>query len=561
MPGFNLAIGKYDFPTKKNNSNHLICETIDVREYSLNRFTLRKFEEDKLFVQRNDYVLVLEGVILNKTSLSKTNKNWEEVVWELYKQKGDTFFEEFRGSFSGALYDKAQNKWIIFTDHIGSKHLYYSKRGEELYLTSEIADLYALFKEHDLTYSLDEQGAYMLLSYGYMLNDFTLCSDIRKLKPGHFIKFENNNFSIHQYYTLPDKYDESIDENEAIEKVDQLFRSAIKLQFDKDREYGYKHLVALSGGLDSRMTTWVAHEMGYTNQLNFTFSQSNYLDETIAKEIASDLKHEWMFKALDNGLFLKEIDEVNKVSGGNILYYSLSHSRSAIKYINLNNLGMIHSGLLGDILKGDYYDKKNEGGFSSKLLSRVDHDVLDNIGINEIRKTKQRAFNGIHHSLVMTNNYTEGMSPFYEIELLDYSLTINPNIRSNRKLYKKWISKKYPKAADYVWESTKSKLTDKQLNIFGKEIPIKQLPDRIFRKLGLKKDPKDTAFHMNPLGYWYKTNPELKEFQDNYFNENIDRLDKYKELKKDCIELYQMGNGVEKNQVLTLLSALKLFFN
>ena len=64
---------------------------------------------------------------------------------------------------------------------------------------------------------------------------------------------------------------------------------------------------------------------------------------------------------------------------------------------------------------------------------------------------------------------------------------------------------------------------------------------------------------MNPLEYWYNTNNDLKTFQDTYFKENIDRIPN-KGLKSDCQKLYNLGNAIEKNQVLTLLSALKLNF-
>lgn len=74
------------------------------------------------------------------------------------------------------------------------------------------------------------------------------------------------------------------------------FKNAIKRAFEKDLEYGYKHLVALSGGLDSRMTAWVAHTMGYTNMLNYTFSQTDYLDEKVPKQITDKLKQSGCLK-------------------------------------------------------------------------------------------------------------------------------------------------------------------------------------------------------------------------------------------------------------------------
>jgi len=65
---------------------------------------------------------------------------------------------------------------------------------------------------------------------------------------------------------------------------------------------------------------------------------------------------------------------------------------------------------------------------------------------------------------------------------------------------------------------------------------------------------------MNPLEYWYNTNIELRKFLDIYFYENIEKCRNHGKLKANCENLYRDGNAVEKNQVLTLLSALKNFF-
>ena len=246
-------------------------------------------------------------------------------------KEGNGFFKKFRGSFCGAFYDKKEDKWIVFTDHIGSRALYYYKKGEVYFISSEINEIYAFLKDNNLPYSLNIESAYNLLSYGYMLGDDTLCDDIHKIMPGNYLCIRDGSVEMINYYKLPkSKLDGNVDEDQIIEMLDIKFREAIRLQFEKDREYSYKHLVTLSGGLDSRMTSWVAHQMGYVDQLNLTFSQSDYLDETIAKKIAADLKHEWIFKALDNGTFLKDIDEISNISGGNTLYYGLAHSNSIL---------------------------------------------------------------------------------------------------------------------------------------------------------------------------------------------------------------------------------------
>lgn len=167
-----------------------------------------------------------------------------------------------------------------------------------------ISECYSFLKQNSLPYNLCVDNAYLLLTYGYMLEDRTLCEQIKKLEPGCYLTFEGGKAEQHIYCLLDNTPDTSITEAAALEMLDEGFRKAIQMQFDKDAEYGYKHLVALSAGLDSRMVNLVAHEMGYTRQLNATFSQSDYWDQKVPMQIASDLGHEWIFKALDGGWWL-----------------------------------------------------------------------------------------------------------------------------------------------------------------------------------------------------------------------------------------------------------------
>ena len=68
-----------------------------------------KFEHDKVFSVDDNYIVIIDGVILNKNTLiTKTKeKNWYDAIIKLYIEKGDLFFNDFRGSFCGLLYEKA----------------------------------------------------------------------------------------------------------------------------------------------------------------------------------------------------------------------------------------------------------------------------------------------------------------------------------------------------------------------------------------------------------------------------------------------------------------------
>lgn len=563
MPGFNIHIGK---ECGESGQEIVSPELIRGGHYQLRRFTLDKFLDDKIFFSNESYVVVLEGVVLNKQDLNPSTMDWTEFVINLYEREGDEFFRVFRGSFSGALYDIKADKWIVFTDHIGSHHVYYTDSVHGLFFSSHISDVYQYLREKNIHYSLDQTAAYMVLTHGFMLEDTTLCDRIRKLLPGHYVIVSGGKLVLKEYYRLDNTPDYSLSEKDCIDRIDDLFRKSIRLQFNKDREYNYAHLVALSGGLDSRMTSWVAHEMGYSQQINYTFSQSNYLDETIPQAIARDLKHEWFFKALDNGLFLYDLEEVTNITGGNVLYCGLAHENSFFKYFNCARTGIVHSGMLGDPVLGASYSglglnegyKVIDGAYSRTLADRVNYKLKLSYQNQEIYKFYQRGFSGCNNSLVLTQSFSESMSPFYDVEFMEFALSIPLKYRYNHYIYKKWILDRYPGAANYAWEKIKGKITDRTIKIKGHSYTFNELKSGVIRKLK-QQSSYDTFRHMNPYAYYFRTNEQLASFVDCFYREHIGLI-KDTDLLRDMESLFSKGTAIEKIQVLTLLSAVKTFF-
>ncbi len=537
------------------------------KSFSLEYSTSDKFQNDKVNFESDDFYILIDGVILNKKQLLKATpeKSWTAFLIESYRKQGNSFFKHLKGSYYGFLLDKKENKWIVFTDHISSKPIYYAEYQGHICFTNNYIALVSHLKTKGQTVSLNEQAAYLLLSYGYVFEDITLTNEVKRLMVGHSAIISNNKMQLKKFWELTNK-PINITEEEAIEEIDKRFRIALQLAFEKDREYGYKHVASLSGGLDSRMTVWVAHELGYTEQLNLTFSQSNYLDETIAKKIAADLKHEWIFKALDNGNFLKNVDDVTQITGGNVLYYGLAHGLSLYDNISFDHTGILHSGQLGDVVVGTFYSKMDnnhkfslgDGAYSKHLLPNIGELKLKETYSNEeIFKMYIRGFYGANQGLLGAMKYTETYSPFYEIDFMQFCLSIPVALRFQHRIYKKWIQTKYPEASKYVWEKDKVPVNYSYwISIKGKKVPINQLPLKILMKLKLKKEGIDSTRHMNPLQYWYKTNNDLKIFMDDYYSENIQLLNSYSNLKSDCEKLYFNCKGTEKNQVLSFLSSL-----
>lgn len=529
-----------------------------------------KFDKDKIFEETEKYILILDGVIINKsTLLSKYEQGkWLDTLIRMYKDNGESFFSELRGSFSGALYDKASQKWIIFSDQLGSKFTYYAHIDDFFCVTEEMGQIYDILAQNNIKYKLSVEGAYLLLTFGFMVEDKTLCEEVKKIQPGHYLVFENNRLSEKVYYTLDNVADYSITEQDSIEIVDHGFREAVTKEFEKDVEYGYKHLVALSAGLDSRMTAFVAHECGFVDQINFTFSQTNYWDETIPKKIAEDLKHEWIFKSLDNGIWLLNADEVTKTMGGNVMYIGSAHSNSMFELMNFQKVGLIHTGQISGALNGAHVvnpidrDKPFDARQAANSLRLYDK-VKDRIHCDfnqELGWYYYRCLNGTNNGSQISFNYTETLSPFMDIDFLSEIMQIPIEYRIAHNLYKKWILAKYPQAASYVWEAIGATISTPTVHVKNKNIPINKLPDRLLNRLksvvGIKDNDK---LGMNPINYYYYHNSKIRD----YINSYKDYLDLVEDssLRHDVSVLFDNGTVRERIQAVSLLSALKLFYS
>ena len=564
MSGFSLI--------SSANYTNLLLSSEYVSKMSFRNMTaynhmIKKFVEDKVFYQDDHYMIVIDGVLLNKSQLCK-NKFWHETIIHMYESKGECFFNDFRGSFSGFLYDKLKDIIVVFSDHIGSKYVYYTHNDEFTIVSSSLPNIYKFFKKNSITYHLNEENAYIFLTYGYMLEDRTLCSEIKKINPGCYLLIEKGKVLEKSYCLLTNKPNYNIKENDAIEIMDHCFRNAIKFEFEKDNEYGYKHLVSLSGGLDSRMTSIVAHEMGYDNQLNITFSQSSYLDETIAKSIAESYKHEWLFKALDNGLWLYDIDTSIMSVGGSVVYSGIAHSNSLLKYLNFQNLGILHSGQLGDVVFGrNWATGKNyvlgDGAYSKRFIEKISNIHLNmNNQNSEIAKLYYRGFNGANNGQVNTMHYTETCSPFMDIDTVKQILTIPVFGKYNNYLYEKWITKMYPNAAVFGWEKLNGhKITERKIIYNRNPVIISAIPDKLIRKImksinmGMYLNKKN----MNPIAYYIKSNEQLKKYLTDYCLNNLELINN-NELRNDVFSLCNSNIGQEVAIGVSFLSNLKLFF-
>ena len=170
-----------------------------------------------------------------------------------------------------------------------------------------------------------------------------------------------------------------------------------------------------------------------------------------------------------------------------------------------------------------------------------------------------RAFNGavLGYSMVF-EYYTEAISPFMNIEFMEYCMSLPLKYRKNHNIYYKWVRKYHPDAAKYSHNGKKiPKEKSIKIGIKGKQYPISSIPSMINNKLRPKLFKNN---NMNPIQYWYETNDTLKNIMDGYFNNYICLMDNYKDIQLDMKELYSTGTAMEKTQVISVLAFMKKYF-
>lgn len=589
MPGFIGQIGNTDIRLAEETRRDLVQSWLTADgSYQFHQRTIDKFLGDKLFVDTDRYLLIIDGVVLNNRTLMEQYNavSWQACVVAMYEQLGDTFYLPWRGSFCGLLYDKQEDKWLLFTNHVGDKQLFYAPTSSGCLVSTEMDCLVRTMKLSQLPLTLNRDAVYFTLTHGFMIEDHTIAQEIKKIPAGHYLRIQNGKFELIQYHRFTNKPNHDITHEEAIKRIDQLFRNAVQLQFEKDKEYGYKHLTCLSGGLDSRMTVWVAHQMGYTEQLNTTFSESGYLDFSIAQQIATDLRHDFIFKALDGGECIKDLEHITPITYGQTCYFGLAHGNRLFESLNFEPYGIMHTGMVGDAILGTFFKKMaynpeykvGQGAYSQELIERLSDYTFQQVYENEeIFCLYTRGFSGANAGMTSFQRFTETCSPFCDVDFIEFCYSLPIEWRFGHKIYFDWILDCYPEAAEYVWEKIKRKITrfenrqERKIKVFGYEIPHwtersfrPWLKGSILRRLGLRKKGAKykapqafTKWNMNPVDYWFCINPSLVEFVNNYYKTNIDYITD-QELKHDIAILFNKTSIFDKIQSVSILSAIKL---
>lgn len=538
-------------------------ETVEMGHYRQYSHLLNAFPNDQVFLDEKEQISFLDGFIYNKEKMKTPGAgDWQHAFAGAMRMNEGECLRMLRGGFCGYVYHKQDSALVAYTDQVASKALYYYVDGDRWMISGHIPYMTAVLKANGVLYHFNETAARYMLTYGYMLDDSTFVKEIHRLLPGQLVRIGNGSVAVERYYMIPNR-EVRMSEQEAVERIDSAFREAVRREFDKDREYGRRHLVDLSGGLDSRMVSWVAHDMGYTDQLNVTYCRSDYLDYKISQKIAVYLGHEYLFKALDDVSWLYDIDDIISKNNGAALYTGITGGSRLLGMLNTEQFGLEHTGMIGDItLSTFYHDRELNFGkprlglnqYSNRFSYVVDNQIMEEYSCQEMFAIYTRGMMGAMSSYIIRQHYIEAASPFTDVDFLEVNYTIPFEYRDKHHIYLKWMEQKYSQATAFGWEKWGG-VKPREDYIFFRKVKTTQ---RLLRKVACKIFDIQNSDNMNPLDYWYQRNPEIQRYYREYYDGNRNRIDG--ELGRDISLMFEDGNVEEKSMALTVLAILKVYF-
>ena len=529
-----------------------------------------RFANDKVEVDSAAYIILGDGIVLNKKELTGEQTSYSSLS-DFYQHCYDNsnVIKKLIGPFVAVVFNKEKHNGIAFGNQTGDTAVFYgyNKESGTLYLSNNFNAVF----DNCRPCGVNEKAAHYLLTYGFIVDNSTIADGIYRLQAGKLLRFDTNGVKVEQYhrFNFHDKIEITLEE--AIEQVDVLFRKAVKRCFEKDLEYGYhQHIADMSAGLDSRMTNVVARDLGYTNIVNISYSQSDSDEQKIAQKVALTLGNPLYHRSLDDATFLYEMEETIHEEFGMAYAHGITGGRQFLRLIDFDKFGLEHTGQIGDVVISQFFPKTTP--FKDSNAKRMS-DVLpqrfplkaEDFATNEEYAFYTRAFQGALSSHYIRANYTYPVSPFLDPELLEFCASLPDEIRASHRLYWSWIDKKYPlfgKIPSTRKRQYKGMGLDKAIALYSSKLLYKfqRKLQKVSCRIGLTSKSV-SANNMNPFQYWYDSNEKLRGFVENYYQENKSILKGQSQLESECSVLMMSQSAFDKLLCISLLETLNVYFN
>lgn len=217
-----------------------------------------------------------------------TNSDTEAIV-RLYDEYGVDCVKYLRGMFAFAIWDEREKELFIARDRVGKKPLLYSHQPNgDLIFGSEFQ---ALLQHPDISREVDAEAIDAYLSYLCVPAPLTAFKQIRKLEPGHWLKWKDGVIETRRYWQPDFSRKIKISEQEAIEETTRILRESTKLRMISEVPLG----AFLSGGVDSSIVVALMAQESSQPVKTFSigFEEQDFSELKYARRVANHVGAEY----------------------------------------------------------------------------------------------------------------------------------------------------------------------------------------------------------------------------------------------------------------------------
>lgn len=339
-----------------------------------------------------------------------------------YKMLETKLFEKLDGVYSITIYDTKKKMLYLVKDRAGIQPLYFYDHANTLIFGSSLKDFYTV---PSFRRKIDKNALALYLSYGYILQPYTIFEDTRKVKSGHFIAYDmqTQSWIEEAYWSLESCYEQEkapILEPKALETIEQILYKSIDKRIDLNKNIAS----SLSGGYDSSITAALLSQRSAQKIDTFTigFNQQDINEAHHAKKIAAYLgsnHHEHYFNDQDAIDIVPKLCEV--------------YDEPFADY------GATPTVLMGMIVKKSGFDTLFVGDGGDEVFATAD-DVKQ---FDHLLKTPRIFKNGIYHLLNSFNpikipilkNYQNFPTKYYKFLQLLKAQKISEMVKTKPVLF------------------------------------------------------------------------------------------------------------------------------
>ncbi|MFN2454893.1 MAG: asparagine synthase (glutamine-hydrolyzing) [Pyrinomonadaceae bacterium] len=214
-----------------------------------------------------------------------TNCDTEAII-HAYEEYGAACPIHLRGMFAFAIWDERKQELLLARDRVGKKPLLYAEVNGQLIFGSEFS---ALLQHPDISREVNHEAIHHYLSFMYVPAPLTAFRQIRKLEPGHTLRWRarDGDIEIKRYWQPDFSKKIKVSEEEAGARAIELLREAVGVRLMSEVPLG----AFLSGGIDSSAIVALMSEQSSAPVKTFSigFEEQDFSELHHARRVAEHL--------------------------------------------------------------------------------------------------------------------------------------------------------------------------------------------------------------------------------------------------------------------------------